>query len=183
MFYISKTPYIDFLYRYDIIYLDSERIYLSIIEHSQSNIFHLMKTLKLLWVITAVISAVGSIMLTGLCWLMPELPFIHPLTNIMLKTMAVTSILPVMAFFMSLAYYGGYTDERERLSFTDLGIRILSVCMVLIFLGVFSIVMPIPFSMDMTTFRVDQLRVYAIVLSGIVGFMGALGIERSGVVT
>ncbi len=142
-----------------------------------------MKTLKNLWIIAAVISAVGSIVLVCLCSLMPEIPFVHALTNIMLKAMMVTSGLPVITLFMSLAYHGGYTGERERFSFTDLGIRILSVCMVLIFLGAFSIVMPIPFSMDMTTFQVDQLRVYAIVLSGIVGFMGALGIEKSGIVT
>jgi hypothetical protein len=142
-----------------------------------------MKTLKTLWTIVAVISGVGSMVLTGLCSLMPELPFVHSLTNIMLKTMIITSGLPVAALFMSLAYYGSYTSERGEFSFTDFGLRILSVCMVLIFLGLFSIVMPIPFSMDMTTFQVDQLRVYAIILSGIIGFMGALAIEKSGVVT
>jgi hypothetical protein len=142
-----------------------------------------MKTLKTLWTIVAVISGVGSMVLVGLCWLIPELPFIYPLMNIMFKAAAVTSTLPVMAFFMSLAYHGSQIDEGGHFSFTDLGIRILSVCMVLIFLGLFSIVMPIPFSTDMTTIPINQSSVYAIILSGILGFMGALAIEKSGVVT
>ncbi|MCF7831594.1 MAG: hypothetical protein K9M36_01750 [Candidatus Pacebacteria bacterium] len=140
-----------------------------------------MKTLKTIWVITAIVSSVGSLVLIGFSISKPELHLVQFLINVMFKLMAITSILPAITFFSQLAYQGDFSHMSSSLV-CEVSIKIISLVMAISFLGVFSIVIPIPFLANMHAFPVGQLPIHNIVISAVVGIIGVLAIRKSGAV-